>query len=73
MKLSNAIKTLSKYGTVMSDDIHGHYTIELNGRIIVVTKNGGEDQVATIAIKRTCEDYYSNFFPTLAKAIKFAQ
>lgn len=76
MKLSNAIKKISKLGTVQN--VGQEYSINLNGYKIAFSQNGRSDEITciyTMAEGLEC-DSMTDYFPmtwhnTLTSAIKF--
>ena len=81
MKLTNAIKKLSKIGEVeYKNGCYMVWTGIESRRVIEVTKNGAEDEVATIRVRRdndfddSMTDYSAgSFFSNLSQALRFIE
>lgn len=78
MTLTNAIKKMGKFGTVKHE--YNNYSVGYNDRIIEVTQNGRDDDVATIRVRRandhddSTSDYSAGaFFDNLNQAVRFCE
>ncbi len=80
MTLTNAIKKLEAKTQTEVVKLGGAYQVPYNDRIIEVTKNGRDDLVATIRVRRpndhddSMSDYSAGaFFNNLSQAIRFCE
>ncbi len=79
MTISNAIKTIERrLGTTPSKNANNQYYVKVNGRVLSFYKNGGEDCITCIKVRRENDhsdamtDYCAGtFYENLSQAIKY--
>lgn len=80
MTLTNAIKKLEAKTQTEVIKLHNVYQVPFNDRVIEITQNGHDDEVATIRVRRpndhddSMSDYSAGaFFNNLSQAIRFCE